>query len=317
MEDASEALQGAARRVSRCRAPSLILVLTPVLAALVVGCNGRSGITPVPPRNAREALQRINGNLSKIERGLYCPATTSFRFRDANGVDRRFLFHPATVIFESPRCLYFNIKHSLGGSVAHIGSNDEYYWLWVDIPDTRKLWYGSWEALEKGRARGLAVPPSQLLDALMLRPLPEHLPAGLPPLLLVGGDDHRLLFLELGEDGWPQTRRELVLDPRPPYMPIEIIDRLADGRVVMHAHLSGYKPVKGTGPDGPYTARRYVVYWELDEAEMRLDLADVRYRVKDIPPCDFPGAWEGEVEPLDERPATELGDAAQEGAFER
>lgn len=287
------------------------------LLALLGGCNGRQ-IGGIPPRDAREALARINANLARIERALYCRATTSFRFRDANGVDRRFLFQPATVIFEAPRCLYFDIKHSLGGSVAHIGSNDEHYWLWVDIPDSRKLWYGTWAALEEGRARRLSVPPNQLLDALMFRPLPERLPDGLRPVLHVAGDDQRLLFLELDSADWPRTRRELVLDPRPPYMPVEIIDRLPDGRVAMHAYLSDYRPVRGSGPDGPYTARRFVVYWELDEAEMRLDLNDVRYRTRDIPFCEFPADWQGEVELLDEPPAADgRGETAGKDALER
>jgi hypothetical protein len=97
-------------------------------------------------------------------------------------------------------------------------------------------------------------------------------------------------------------------------MPLELIDRLADGRVVMHAHLGNYRPVRDTGPDGPYTARRYVVYWELDDAEMRLDLHDVGYRTKDSAFCVFPAGWEGEVDVLDEPAGLEVREGVQEGA---
>ncbi|MFQ5806868.1 MAG: hypothetical protein ACE5I3_10500 [Phycisphaerae bacterium] len=295
------------------------VVLLSLLGAGCVGCDGTSGIKtggikPLPPRDAREAMQRINDNLAKIDGALYCPGYTSFRFRDANGRDRRFIAHPATVIFEAPRALYYDIKSSLGGGVARIGSNNEHYWLWVDTPEARKLWHGTWEALEREYARRMAVPPNQLLDALMMRSLPEQMPGVSKPLLRLNGNDHRLVFLGLDAAGWPYAKRELKLDPKPPYMPLEIIDRLRDGRVVMHAYLKGYKPVKGTGPDGPYTARKYVVYWELDGAEMRLDLRDVRYRTKDAPFWDFPDAWEGEVESLDEPPALEASGTVQEGA---
>ena len=304
------------RRRPQCQALRAIVVLTPLLGTLVAGCNGPRGIEAVPPRDAREAMQRINDNLARIEGALYCPARASFRFRDANGHDRRFLYHPATVVFERPRCLYYDIKSSIGGSVARIGSNDERYWLWIDTPETHKLWHGTWEALEEGRARPLAIPPSQLLDVLMMRPLSLQLPDGLKPLLETDGKQRRLLFIELDEGGWPHVRRELLLDPRPPYMPIEIIDRLGDGRVAMRAYLKGYKPVRGTGPDGPYTARRYAVYWETNEAEMRLDFRDVRYRTKELPFCEFPGAWEGEIELLDQPADAKEGETVQEGVIQ-
>ncbi len=301
------------------RGPCLTTVLL-IPTLLLAGCDGTggmrtSGVKPVPPRDAREAMRRINANLEKIEGALYCKALTSFRFRDANGRDRRFIGHPATVIFEAPRCLYFDIKSSLAGSVARIGSNDEQYWLWVDTPETRKLWYGDWQTLKGGHARPMAVPPDQLLDALMMRPLPKWLDGALNPLLRINGNDHRLLFVGLDELGWTYAKRELVLDHRPPYMPVEIIDRLRDGRVVMHAYLRKYRPVKGTGPAGPYTARKYVVYWELDRAEMRLDFSEVRYRSKDMPFCEFPEGWEGELESLDEPPRVDLTGTAQRGRW--
>lgn len=303
------------RRVWLTRAlPASLLVL----ASLLAGCDGGFGIgprvKPVPPRDAREAMARINHNLEKIEGALSCPALASFRFRDANGSDRRFIGHRATVIFEAPRCLYFDIKHALGGSVARIGSNDERYWLWVDAPEKRKLWHGRWDVLEAGNARPLAVPPDQLLDALMLRPLPICLDDTLKPLLQINGNDHRLLFIGLGEDGWPCARRELVLDPKPPYMPLEIIDRQWDGQVAMHAHLSKYRPVKNAGADAPWTARKYVVYWELDQAEMRLDFATVRYRDKNLPFCEFPDGWDGEIESLDDTPPVDFSHQQSEDA---
>jgi len=276
-----------------------------VLAALLLtlaGCNG-PGPRGVAPRDAREAVERINANLEKIDGALYCPATTSFRFRDDHGHDRRFIGHRATVIFEEPRDLYFDVKHALGGSVARIASNDERYWFWIDTPDTRRLWHGSWARLE-GAAR-MAVPPRNLLDALMLRPLPAELDGALRPLLRIDGDDQHLLYVGLDRGGWPYVKREMRLDPKPPYMPLEIIDRSRTGEELMRAHLSKYRPVKGVGSAGPYTPRKYVVYWRGGETEMRLDLSDASYRTNDLPFCEFPDQWDGEVEDLDAAPVEE------------
>ena len=271
-----------------------------VLLAIVTGCTN-ARIEVRPPVEAQQALDRINANLQKIDGALYCkPALVSFRFRDSEGGDRRFVGHPATVIFEAPSCLYFDIKSPLAGSVARIGCDDERYWLWIDVSDTRKLWYGTWEALRAGGARRIAVPPDRLLDAMMMRPLPLEMSQAGRPLLLASKKESRLVFLADDSQNWPFAEREFVLDDKAPYMPLEIIDRLADGEVVMHAYLSGYKPVSGTGANGPYTPRKYVVYWPADGAEMRLDLSNVRYREKDTPFCDFPDGWQGEVEILDE-----------------
>jgi hypothetical protein len=265
--------------------------------ALLSGCCGPA------PRDAAEAMRRIEDNYAKIERPLYAkPALVSFRFRDMDGRDRRFIGQPAALIFQPPRSLYFDIQNSLAGSVARIGTNNERYWIWADVPDLRKLWWGTWRALAEGRARSMAVPPAQLLDALMLRPLPGRLASGQRPVLQVSGNNAKLLFFRPGEDGWPFPEREVRLDPCAPFLPLEIIDRRADGAVVMRATLGGYARIDGAGPDGPYTPRRYVVLWETHNAELRLDLLGVKFRMTDEPFDEFPEEWQGDADPLDAPP---------------
>ena len=151
--------------------------------------------------------------------------------------------------------------------------------------------------LRPGDPCRLPLPPDDLLDVLLLRPLPPALMGGLDPLLRKEDGDHRLLFIRLGEDGQPSGMREFRLDPCEPYQPLEIIDRLADGRVQMHAHLSKYRRV---GDNGPLTPREYVVYWPLDGAEMRLSVNKARFR-PDLPleVFEFPSQWQGEVERID------------------
>jgi len=262
---------------------------------LLVGCPPSEGPGFT---SAREALEHVNDNVAKIEGPLYAgDATVSFSFRDSDGRTRRFVGHQATLIFEEPRDLYFDVKHSLAGSVAHLGSNDERYWLWIDAPDFRKLWWGYWADIDEGADSGLPIPPDLLLDALMMRTLPDNVPGGIRALLIEQSTDH-LLFQRLKADGWPYVAREIVFDRRPPFQPVAIIDRLPDNRVLMHATVEKYHPVENTGKEGPQTAHHYAIRWPLHETEMDLKLRRVRYRTKDTPFSTFPDYWEGDVEQL-------------------
>lgn len=276
---------------------SASLALLALLAALA-GCPPRP---PAAPADRREALARVNDNLARLDRPVQCNALVSFRFEDAERRTRRFIGHEARLFFESPRCLRLDVR-SLAGVVAQFGSNDRIYWIWVE-PEVRKLWWGEWAGSAGGGAASrLAIPPGDLLDVLMIRPLPETLAGGLLPLLRVVGDDQRLLFVRVGPAGQPAGLREVRLDPYPPHQPVEIVDRLPDGQTVMRARLRDHRRI---GRDGPFTARRYVVEWPGQAAELRLDILSARFR-DDLPADVFdfdPAAWDGESERVD-RPAT-------------
>ncbi|MGD8452225.1 MAG: hypothetical protein PVJ57_10440 [Phycisphaerae bacterium] len=241
------------------------------------------------------ALARVNDNFAALTQPLQYKALVSFRFRDADGRDRRFIGHEAALFFREPRWLRFDIR-SLTGTVAGFGANDERYWLWID-PEVNKLWWGSWAVRDAGVRSGLVIDPADLLDALMLRPLPEALAGGLNMMLRVEGGDYRLMYNRLGPDGRLHGWREIRLDPYEPYLPLEIVDRLPDGRVQMRAELKNYRRI---GADGPYTARNYVVVWPVDHAELRMDVTRAVLR-PDLPldAFAFPDAWEGDVECLD------------------
>lgn len=295
--------------------PEFLLRATGYLCLLVAGLSLATGCANgardwLAPHDARDAMERIDENYARIRGPLTASAVVSARFRDASGRTRRFVGQSATIIFESPRCLYFDIK-SPAGSVARIGANDERYWLWIDMPDVRKLWWGTWEALEDGRATPLPVPPNDLLDALLLRTVPHRLHAGTPPLLKVDVGGRRLHFHRLDARGWPYVAREMVLDRSPPHLVREIIDRDEDGQVRMHAVVSSYRRVDDAGPDAPYTPRRYVVRWPAEDAEMRLDLRTVQYYTRPLPICDFPSGWRFESESLDRFEAFDLSGEAE------
>jgi hypothetical protein len=271
------------------------LLLTGLLA-LLAGCPPSTGRAPV---DRREALERVNDNLSEMNAPLQCTALVSFSFRDAEGKMHRFIGHEARLIFQTPQSLLFDVR-SLAGTVAQFGSNDDRYWLWIDVPDLRKLWWGHWQRVSADSERKLPVPPNELLDALMLRPLPESLEGGQLPVLRIEGEDHRLTFIRLSAARQPIGWREIRLDPRPPYQPLEVIDRLPDGPIVMRAQLMDYRRV---GSDGAFTPRRYIVVWPRNDAEMRLDILQATLR-PELPAdvFEFPSGWQAEREQIDAPP---------------
>ncbi len=266
------------------------------LALLLTGCPEvpPTGPQPRPPATRGEALARVNENLARIESPLHCSGLVSFKLRDERGRVHSVNLNEARLLFRPPQDLLFDVR-ALTGTVAQFGSNDERFWLWLEAPDLRRLWWGSWNRVGDA-GRRLPVPPNELLDALMLRPLPERLEGGLLPTA-VQGDAYHLIFTRLGAGGQPSGSREVRFDSRPPFMPVEIIDRLPDGEVIMHARLGSYQPV---GRDGPLTPRRYVVDWPRDEAQMRLDISAARFRDElDDAVFEFPADWKGAVTDID------------------
>jgi hypothetical protein len=262
------------------------IALLPALV-LLTGCPPPRA-PGVAPQSEQQALARVNENLSQINGPVQYNGYASFRFRDSAGKDRRFLGQETVLIFAQPHDLRFDIR-SLSGTIAQFGSNNERFWLWIE-PEVKKLWWGGWANLGQSKNR-LPLPADDLIDSLMLRPLPTTQANGSPPRLRHTGGKYYLVY----ERG-PGTR-EIQLDPSPPYQPTEIIDRLPDNRIEMRSILSNYHQIGGAGP---YTPHKYVIYWPQDQAEMRLDVRRAVFR-PDLPAeaFAFPSGWQGETEELD------------------
>jgi hypothetical protein len=132
----------------------------------------------------------------------------------------------------------------------------------------------------------------------MLRPLPETLEGGLLPVMARDGQN-RLVFVRLGPGRQPMGWREIYLDARERFLPGQVIDRTADGEVIMDAQMSRYQQLDR---NGPWVPRRYIVHWPKHEAQMNLDLSSVQFAPK-LPEdaFDFP-AWNKEIEQIDPPP---------------
>lgn len=252
-----------------------VLTVLPCIA----GCRSEMRTIDV-----QHALTRVNENINKISAPLmYKPAVVSFRFRDERGKSHRFNWYPAVIIYQPPRCLYFDIKNNMNASVARVGSNDSAYWMWIE-PELNKMWWGEWDRERTGDQR-LPVQPAEVLAALALRPLDiGREGAGEPELDLAHGNP-KLIYREQAGEGARYVSREVVLDRYEPGLPIRIIQRRSDGAITMDASLTKYARV---GVDGPYTPRQYLVKWPLDGAEMALDISGAQLRPEQAPFCVFP-----------------------------
>ncbi len=314
----------AAHRKPTWAGPALLVVgrwsLTLVGLLLLTGCPGGLGNSKVkpepvgdPPIDEREALSRVNENLSRLEEPLVCAARVSFSFRDNAGERHSFLQNDARLFFAQPRSLIIDVR-SLAGSIAQFGSTAERYWVWID-PELRKLWWGTWARVGEISDKRLPLPPDLLLDALMLRPLPRNSPNEVGPILQNDGGIAKLIYTRKPSPSRPPIMREIVLDAAPPYQPVEIRDRRADGGVVMIARLSKYDRVAQTGP---FIPRRYRVEWPANDAKLELDIVNARFQ-SDLSPeiFTFPPRWRGAIEALDPpgSAAAEPEDDADEGAW--
>lgn len=279
------------RRLAGC------FLLCGVSLVLLTGCPDGGATRHFTPRDARISLERINSNLSQLNRPVYAkPVQVSARFRDDHGKRQAFISQPARILFAPPQCLRFDIEHSLGGKVAEIGSNEDRYWIWVE-PETNTLWWGTWDALRAGAADRLIVPPDQLLSALLFQPIPTSLRDGPPPMMTSTGFGRSLEFYLLDKRGWPYVAREIRLRGGDG-LPATIIDYDADGQVVMQANLSNYAPLDGTGSRGPQTPRKYQLRWPPQDAELTINIDRMQFFDREVP-CDFPVQWRGRVVALD------------------
>lgn len=273
-------------------APAGGVMLAAMLLALP-GCVFSQRVR-VAPRDTREAIARINSNVERINSTLSLPGLTSFSFRDGDGVQRSLVAQEAKLFFRAPRCLLFEVR-GLTGTLARVGANEDRYWVSFES-DPPKLWWGAWSGAQGVSRDKLPITPAELLDALMLRPLPESYPGSLTARLSrIAPNEERLIFSRyVGKRA--VGAREILLDPFEPYQPLGIVDVDADGLVLMDARLGKYERVG----DGPYIAREYVVNWPRTGATFRLSIgsgAKFRPDLEDF--CDFPARWQGPVEQLD------------------
>lgn len=260
-------------------------VALPLALVLLTGCPPRGPrVAPPapPPLPIGEAMAAVNDNFAGINQTLSGGAMhVAAVVHDEDG---KVEGHPdlaGTLRFHPPHDLYLDLKHALAGTIMHVGSNDQVFWVWVKLGrDT--LWYGRWADLDPRETNDMLLSPDMILAGMGLAPLPRP-GAGLrgPLPQIDEGQYYRLLYVaDTGGVVWVQ--REYWLDRFPPYLPRVVVFRLPDGKIRMKSMLNGYERVKNSGV---YVAREIHMEWPEhgDTFTMRLGTPDF----KDVPPGAF------------------------------
>lgn len=278
------------------RFASLQLLGVGAVIVLIGGCCQEQGEIGTPPPDERVALARINDNFARITKPVYARAAIRMRYIDNEGKERDSDERDAKLLFLAPRSLRLDVS-TINGRIAQFGSNDIRYWAFIDIDEkSRRLWWGYWDQLaRRSDRRSMLPPPDQLICALMLQPLPST-----PGFLRIERGDFRLFYPRMsGESAATVRVTEIRLDGKPPYLPTEIVERLANGQVLMRASLGDYQPLY---PGGPFTARRYDVEWPGRRSRIEMRLSDSALFDGAVPEGYFlePQQWNGAIEFLDE-----------------
>lgn len=243
------------------------------LLATVAGCPSPAERPTFVPMD--EAIRRVNANNSRFApdgmglKGSPVEATGRFR-RSAEGGQTSFML-TGLFRFSRPRHFLLNLR-SGGELVMQAGTNDEEYWLQVK-PEVDTLWWGRHENVPRhslartGSVEQMPFRPDQLIEVLGLSELPSDTTGLHGPVYRPEDDRNVLIFLECDERGQLFIQKEYRLERVAPYLVREMVYRQADGQVEMHATLSDYRPLDGTGP---LAARHVRVEWPLVESWLEL-----------------------------------------------
>jgi hypothetical protein len=263
------------------------ILLLPLALVMLTGCppgHKEPGVAPAPPLPIGEAMAIVNNNAAGITRTLSGGAMhVAAVVHDENG---KVEGHPdlaGTLRFHPPHDLYLDLKHALAGTIMHVGSNDEVFWVWVKL-NRDTLWYGRWADLDlAGDTSHIPLAPDMILAAMGLAPLPGAKQGLRGPIQQIDdGQYYKLLYLATFR-GTTWIQREYWLDRFPPYLPRVVVFRRAeDGRIRMKSTLDHYERVAGSNV---YVARDIRMVWpeQGDTFTMRLGTPTF----KDLPAAAF------------------------------
>ena len=248
-------------RGPRANRTSTALLL--VLAMAIGGCPPRDRVVRYDPIPLAVAVNMVNSNLERIDGALRAvgPVDGSFTLEDG----RRRSYHlDGTLFCLAPYSIRFDLK-KLGARQLLYGSNREGFWVYSKQDDA---YVCGRQGVEEDLPPGLPVRPSQIIDALGLRPIPTPWATGESVRIVqrVVDDYQQVLFLIHDETGRLVLEKEYWLARFDARLMRRVIFRNGDGVVEMQSDLDEYAPL---GPDGPMLPHVVAVRWPGIGAEMR------------------------------------------------
>ncbi len=275
------------------------------------GCPPQTGqITDTPPpsvaepRELSEIVQAVNDNAERLTQALWSNSVhVTARFLDRKGKEHIYTFD-GSLLFKRPRYLRMDLRHGLGTPVMQVGSNDEFYWCWIE-PEMEQMWWGRHVYAGKSCVKSVTVRPEQMVAALGIGGLPPVDDDLIGPLRSFGREFDILYYAAPDDEHGRRFVRQYYIDRAPPHQIrlIAFLDRF--GRKEMTAYLDDYKPA---WEGGPWVAHAVSIFWPKDESKFTITMDRAAGRSEDqvsdkaflLPtPEQLPAAVRRNVEQLD------------------
>lgn len=259
-----------------------------VASTLTTGCvpkgRGAGARAPYlgPTQTISEVISEINANNA--------PLTTLWATHDFEAwiVDEQKKEHyvngDGVLLYRKPMELRL-IGKKPALDVFEIGSTEERYWMIVR-PEMETMWWGYYRNLGKPGVESIPIRPDLLLEVLGVNDINLDLKRPPVPVMRFNPDEDAYMFVWQAPlpDRWVATKE--VWYDRTTKLPKLVLLFDANGRVVLRAYLSVYKPV--AVPDRaqenwPKVATDYRLYFPDSSSKMVFQLTQVELTHRGIP----------------------------------
>ncbi len=257
--------------IAGCRS---LAAVTTICAAMAIpaGCSPNKGSIKGTrpsgdrPRSLDEIVSEINANAARLDRAIWSSSTRV----TAHVVDKRKRKHTfnfdGTLLFDRPRNLRIDLRHGLGKPVMQIGSNDTFYWSWIE-PEMEQMWWGLHRNVGQSCSGTAGVRPEQMVAALGVGGLPDARDGLIGPRLTKGREFDILSYASSASGD--RIVRQYYVDRHPPYQ-IRLIAFLDEsGQKEMSAYLDDFREA---WEGGPMIAHTISIFWPKDDGKFTVKM---------------------------------------------
>lgn len=281
-------------------------MLLPVVLASMVGCKPKPPARVIQPLTTQEKVEdvdvivdRYNANAERMPNDVILKC--GFVDIQAGIVDEEGKTTEYTgggrLYFVKPRYFYLTFGH-MASTIAKMSSDGETYWLWYK--ETKKVYWGKYEHLNKPRLRDMPIQPDQVIAALGLTRLPKSFDRLFGPVFSVPtqpiphtlNPQYKLTYFRRIEDHG-RLDRVYSISRRPPYLAERILFGDKHGHVGCEATLDAFRPVGVSGNviEGPGPIMPHKIALRLPQEDGYLILELDRPQLSKIPEKLTPPNW--------------------------